>query len=82
MRSSVCVIRMCSKTNCTSPAEFLDQHAVHLLKITDGSSALTLTTEVMGLDSYVAGALQVIKVLDRLEAKKYQITDLISMGLV
>jgi dihydrodipicolinate reductase len=64
------------------PAEFLDQHAVHLLKITDGSSALTMTTEVMGLDSYVAGALQVIKVLDRLEAKKYQITDLISMGLV
>lgn len=64
------------------PAEFLDQHAVHCIKITDGSSALTFTTEVMGLDSYVTGALQVIKALDQLEKKKYQITDLISLGLI
>ena len=32
------------------PAEFLEQHAVHLIKITDGSSVLTFRTEVMGLD--------------------------------
>ena len=64
------------------PAEFLEQHAMHILKITDGYSALTFTTEVMGLDSYVAGALRVIKVLDQLEAKKYRIADLVSMGLI
>ena len=36
----------------------------------------------MGLDSYVTGALRMIRILDKLEKKKYQIADLVGMGLL
>lgn len=64
------------------PAECLAQHAVHVITISDGTTALTFTTEVLGLDAYVAGARRVIAVLDQLEQRKYRITDLIEMGLL
>jgi dihydrodipicolinate reductase len=64
-----------------SPAH-LDKHAMHIIKITDHDSTITMRTDVAGHESYVSGLAKIIIASASLEKRYYNVVDLIELNLI
>ena len=64
------------------PKKYLEGHAYHTLAITTPGTTITLETKVHGRQSYVQGALEVVKIWQELAPGRYSLTDLLAKGLL
>lgn len=64
-----------------SPAH-LDKHAMHIIKITDHDSTISMRTDVTGHESYVSGLAKIITASASLEKRYYDVVELIEMNFL
>lgn len=71
------------KTEWGIPAEHLQRHAYHQIKIEDGACSVMFETRVYGAAPYVDGVVQIVRAIDAhvLENRRYDIGDVCSKGL-
>lgn len=64
------------------PVPYVDQHAMHIINITNEDTAISMRVDVNGLESYVSGLATIINNIAGLEKKIYNVVDLIDMKLL
>ena len=64
------------------PEEFISQHALHIIDIVGDKCAITLRTEVHGLETYVVGLARLINIIDRLPPGRHALKDLVLQHIV
>lgn len=72
------------KTECGIPAEHLQRHAYHQIKIEDGACSVMFETRVYGAAPYVDGVVQIVRAIDAhvLENRRYDIREFVQKGWV
>lgn len=70
------------KLDLNIPEAFIDSHAYHEIKISDGSVELVMETKVYGHENYAKGVKKLLNVISEktFENKMYNITELIDIG--
>jgi len=64
------------------PEKHLPGHAIHHITVEGKGGTVRFSTEVLGRDTYVYGIISIMKIVDRLEPRKYFITELVEKNLV
>jgi len=64
------------------PSEYINKHAMHLVRIKTTNALLELKTLVLGRDSYIEGAFAVSQIWKNLPNGKITLTELINQGLL
>ena len=64
------------------PEEFTRQHALLIVNIKGDECAITLRTEVHGLETYVVGLARLINIIDRLPPGRHALKDLVLQHIV
>jgi len=62
--------------------QYLDRHAKHLIEIREGSCTIRIETEVLGYESYLHGIVSLTRAIERLDKRRYSVTDLVEMGVI